>query len=194
MNELINGLKKSRRKQLFYIICRLILLLIILLPGVFGVEVLLVNMEKEYNIRYEIINGMIFTILFLGIVIFIVKRITKMRQLNKRGVVIEAKFSLKEFASMAPSASMPGKYVIVAYYIKNNVTYRFSQLFFEDQLKVYNIIRVIGEKGEFPTKINVKVDARNYQNYKIFGYEFLEETLKKNKSVVEQEVYGINVF
>ena len=55
-------------------------------------------------------------------------------------------------------------------------------------------MKIINEKGKFPTKIYIQVDVSDYRNYKMLGYEFLEETLKNNKDIVEQELYGVNVF
>lgn len=194
MDELIYGLKKSQKKQFFYLICRIILLLTIFLPIIFLVEILLMKVEIKFNIQFKTINAIVASIIFFNGIFLIRKKIIKQAQLNRVGREIEVKFSEREFVCLPPTASMPGKYTVVGYYIQNNVTYRFKQLFFEDQLKVYSIIRAISEKGRFPTKVYVKVDPTDFQNYRILGYEFLEETLKINEDIVEQELYKFHVL
>ena len=80
---------------------------------------------------------------------------------------------------------------MVAYYTKGTRTYRFECKVYDRQAGLCNVFRSIYKKGEFPEKINVYIDSTNYNNYQMQVYEFLDETLKINKELVEHEYYNV---
>lgn len=116
------------------------------------------------------------------------KKNRKSLECNKKQ--IQAIFNVKEFRTyISMRCYHLCSYYIVGYYIEGNRTYRFDCEIYDRQRPLSDVFGYIQEKGLFPEKIDVYVDATNYNNYQMQVYEFLDATLKMNRGLAEY-AYG----
>ena len=109
---------------------------------------------------------------------------------------VECNINVQEMVIIPPGTRTlrMASYQLVGYYVDGLKTYRFHTKIKDDQWDLYRIMVRIRNEGEFP-KIKVLVNIHNYKNYKMMGYEFIEETINMNKKLVENELdkcYGIS--
>lgn len=118
--------------------------------------------------------------------------------LERNKKLIQATFNVKEFRTYISMRNYHlCSYYIVGYYTENNKTYRFYCEIYDNQQPVSDVFGYIQKNGVFPEKIDVYVDATNYNNYEMQVYEFLDATLKMNRELAEYAYdnvkYGMDI-
>ena len=114
---------------------------------------------------------------------------------NNNKVIIEANCNKDEMILWEPEAiytqryalAKMGKYIFVAYYVEGERTYIFRGIVRDEQYDLYRILLRLREEGTFP-KIKILVNPQNYTQYKMLGYEYIEELLEQNMPLVEDEL------
>lgn len=131
--------------------------------------------------------------IFIGIIsiimICVIGVIIYKRKTSKVKILIECNINIEELLICPPGTRSPkmGTYRLVGYYTENLKTYRFCGKVKDDQHNLYNVMIRIREEGIFP-KIKVLINLHNYKDYKMLGYEFIEDTVNLNKELVEDEL------
>lgn len=124
------------------------------------------------------------------ILIFIVIPLVRRKEdRNKIYELIECNINREELCIVPAGTRYPrmGVYCIVAYYVDEACTYKFTCKVRDDQDDLYQVFVKLKKEGEFP-KVKVLVNSQNYNDYKVLGYEFIEETIRQNKELVYKQL------
>ncbi|MBQ9984381.1 MAG: hypothetical protein IJP29_07305 [Lachnospiraceae bacterium] len=133
---------------------------------------------------YLIVITLIAILIFVGIPL-----IRRKVDSNKIYELIECNINREELCIVPSGTRYPrmGVYCIVAYYVEESCTYKFTGKVRDDQDDLYRVFVKLKQEGEFP-KVKVLVNPQNYKDYKVLGYEFIEETIRQNKEMVYKQL------
>lgn len=136
-----------------------------------------------------IMGALSIIIVFLLVVICILKVKRKNERMLTQYNRIKAKVNIKEVTVSPPSRRYRkmAEYYIVAYYVKNERTYRYQCTIRDEQLDLYHVMLRLLEEGTIPL-IEVLINPHNQKKYKVLGYKFIEKILKQNPAIVCEEL------
>lgn len=140
----------------------------------------------DRDIRVGVLS-IVICFLVVGLCIFLVKR--KDKKIMTQYDYIKAKINIAEVNITPPSRRyrVMAKYYFVAYYVKNEKTYRYQCIIRDEQLDLYHVMLRLLEDGSIPL-IEVLINPHNQKRYKVLGYKFIEEILKLNSEIVCEEL------
>lgn len=118
---------------------------------------------------------------------FLIMRCKK--RINNSKMLIEANINREEMFVWPPGRTIftMATYFFTVYYVEGMRTYKFRCKVKDDQLDLYRIFVKLEEEGKYP-KMKILVNSQNYKDYEALGYEFIEDTLKLNEQLVNEEL------
>lgn len=182
VNQIVKRLEKNEKYRSFWFRSDLM----------FGIYFLLIvcylTIEQTlFDISFNI-GILSIVISFLLIVVIILVK-TKKDKIITQCDCIQAKVNIKETTINPPSRRYRAmaRYYFVAYYVKNERTYRYQCVVRDEQLDLYYVMLKLLEEGEIPF-VNVLVFPHNRKKYKMLGYKLIQDILRQNLDIVSKEL------
>lgn len=200
MNELIINMIKNKNCSIPERVCVECVSISVCLALLLGVDTFIEEVCYD-TLLWEITKKVIILSAIILIVVIKVSKYINSKinhiSLESNKKLIQANFNVKEFKAIGSYGRISCTYYIVGYYTEENRTYRFDCEIYDNQQPVSDVFGYIQKHGVFPEKIDVYVDATNYNNYEMQVYEFLDATLKMNKELAEYAYdnvkYGMDI-
>lgn len=186
MDKLILDMKKWNRINYYENLVLLILAIMAFLMSIYLYEKIIFDDDTGLPPYLIVINILVVLIVAALTISFIIKKRNKRTSLLFNGKIVTANFSKNEFRF--GFTRYYHTYNIVGYFVEGNHTYMFNAKVIDHSVYSLKIFNEIIKRGKFPP-IPVLVEESNYNNYEMKVYEFLDETLKINKDIVDDIRY-----
>lgn len=189
IEKIIARLRKNQRYRAIAYTIHTILWGILFLLAILTIIALLLGIEDVQNFKLWCSCIIVSVTIVLLCIFSIYNKYKKRKYRDSSRVTIEANFHKEAMMMWMPGGKSltMGVYYFVAYYVEGSRTYRFKGIVQDDQVDLYYVLERLRKDGTFP-KIKILVNPKKYKDYKMLGYEYIEDLLKQNIALVEDEL------